>query len=84
MRNLAARFVRSDISANAKQIIHVVDPYLDFRERLSDLKTLKQNVGARKINVDVEQVAKRYAKWWNNFQQVLSVSAEENVRTHYC
>lgn len=79
MRHLVARFVKQPENSTA---IHVVDPYLDLRSRFKDLEKLKENISARKLNINVDEVAKSYNMWWEKFTEFYKCSKDdkENVR----
>uniref|UniRef100_A0A915D8Q4 Uncharacterized protein n=1 Tax=Ditylenchus dipsaci TaxID=166011 RepID=A0A915D8Q4_9BILA len=70
MRHLAAKFVQgSDAeSISLASTDFMADPNVDLRERFQDLSKLEQNINARGIQINVQQLAKEYAEWWRCFE----------------
>ncbi|KAK0410888.1 hypothetical protein QR680_005380 [Steinernema hermaphroditum] len=74
MHNLAAKFVRNT------NVVHVVDPNVDFRSLLNDLPTLEANLRNRSLSVDVQKVEKNYRRWWTAFAAQQTSKAEGLTR----
>lgn len=71
MRHLAARFVKS-----SPNVPFVLDPYWDMRSRFSDLERLKGNIRARKLQLNVEEIARSYGIWWEMYCQFYRAEQE--------
>ncbi|KAI6208345.1 TRNA (guanine-N(7)-)-methyltransferase [Aphelenchoides besseyi] len=61
MRHLLVRFVRPVDGDSSK---FVVDPYLDYRDRL---QYMEQNVKNLRSQVDFEKIKRDYTHWWRAF-----------------
>lgn len=69
MHYLASRFIRVK-NKNVNEL-HVIDPYLDFRQRFENLEKLKDMLRLRKIcnhEMHVEEIAANYNRWWDSFR----------------
>ena len=64
MRHLLKRFIPN--VANDSSTLFVVDPYLDYRQRLTP--ALEQSIKRRRVDVDFARVCEGYARWWSAFE----------------